>query len=81
MESIALAESLGLVLPSPLYLLGAVLFGLVGLVAFRQGRRQGAARLKWLGLVLMFYPYAVTQTWALYVLGAALCLCFWRWRV
>jgi len=80
METIALAESLGFSLPSPLYLLGAVLFGLIGLAAFRLGRRHSVPRLKWLGFVLMFYPYAVAQTWALYLVGAALCLCFWLWR-
>ena len=79
METINALESLGFTLPSPAYLIGAVLFGLIGIAAFRIGRRQQRPPLKWLGLVLMFYPYLVSQTWALYLVGAVLCLLLWRW--
>ena len=64
---------LGLELPSPAYILGAILFGLVGFAAWRFGRRRDRRVTKWLGVALMFYPYLVSQTWALYAVGVALC--------
>lgn len=66
-------ESLGLVLPSPAYLLGAIVFGIIGYVAFRRGRKKSSAMLTWAGVALMLYPYAVSQTWLLWILGIALC--------
>lgn len=58
-------EATGLVLPSPAYLIGASLLGLIGNVAFRRGRRAGTASLTWAGMALMLYPYSVGQTWLL----------------
>ena len=71
-NSLAL-QSLGISLPSPAYIFGAVLFGLIGFAAYRYGKRTGLRRTRWLGVALMLYPYAIAQTWVLYVLGAALC--------
>jgi len=31
----------------------------------------------WVGLALMLYPYAVWQTWLLYVVGAGLSIAAW----
>jgi hypothetical protein len=73
MDELKNLESLGLVFPSPAYLVGAILFGIVGYVAFRRGRKTSTAALTWTGVALMGYPYAVTQTWLLWVVGAALC--------
>lgn len=67
-------QSLGIELPSPLYMLGAALFGLVGIAAYRHGKRVDRQRTRWLGVALMFYPYAIAQTWLLYLVGAVLCL-------
>jgi hypothetical protein len=67
-------RSFGLEIPSPLYIAGAILFGIVGLVAWRHGRKQELARPKWIGLALMLYPYVVPQTWLMYLVGAALCV-------
>lgn len=73
-------ESLGLVLPTPAYLLGAILFGIAGYVAWRRGRNMNNPMLKWTGLALMLYPYAVAQTWLLFVFGIALCFwVYWNW--
>ncbi len=66
-------ESLGLVLPSPAYIFGAILFGIIGYFAFRRGRKTSHATLTWGGVVLMLYPYAVSTTWLLWVVGIALC--------
>ncbi|SDE63181.1 hypothetical protein SAMN05444679_12690 [Variovorax sp. CF079] len=51
-----------------------MLFGLIGFVAYRYGKRAGRQRSKWLGVALMLYPCAIAQTWLLYVVGAALCV-------
>ena len=56
------------------YLFGAIVFGLIGLAAFRFGRKRGRRRTLWLGVGLMVYPYAISRTWLLYAVGAALCL-------
>ena len=73
MSELEALQSLGLQLPSPAYLLGAIVFGLAGLAAFRSGRRSGRRLTLWSGVTLMVYPYAVSQTWLLYAVGAALC--------
>ncbi|WP_298932853.1 hypothetical protein [uncultured Ramlibacter sp.] len=73
MDALRQLQSAGFSLPSPTYIFGALLFGLVGWVAWRHGKRSQRATPKWLGLALMLYPYAVPQTWAMYLVGAALC--------
>ena len=80
MENIAALQALGLELPSPAYIFGAILFGLIGLVAFRRGRKSGSRSALWLGVALMVYPYAVSRTWLLYVVGIALSTAAFFWR-
>lgn len=63
--------ALGIELPTPAYLAGALLFGLVGWVAWRRGRKLKRPSLTWTGVALMFYPYLVPQTWLVWVIGAA----------
>ena len=77
MDELKTLQGLGLELPSPAYLIGAVLFGIVGLIAFRLGRKGDKPRTLWIGVVLMFYPYAVSNTWALWAIGCALCAGLW----
>jgi uncharacterized membrane protein YdcZ (DUF606 family) len=62
----------GLELPSPAFIAGAILFGIVGMVGWSHGRRRKLARPKWIGVALMFYPYATPQTWLLYLVGVGL---------
>jgi uncharacterized membrane protein YdcZ (DUF606 family) len=66
-------QLLGVQMPTPLYLAGLLLFGLVGAVGWRHGRKTERPTPKWLGLGLMLYPYATPQTWLLYLVGTALC--------
>ncbi len=73
MNDLKSLESLGLVLPTPAYIAGAILFGIIGILAFRRGRRLSRATLIWGGVALMFYPYAISQTWLLWLVGFALC--------
>lgn len=80
MNELAALEALGLTLPSPWAIAGAVLFGLIGLVAWRRGRKNKQSVLFWLGLALMFYPYAVSETGLLWGVGGALTgLVVWKW--
>jgi hypothetical protein len=71
-------KAMGLELPSPAYLIGAILFGLVGMAAFAIGRKRQRQRTLWLGVALMFYPYLVSRTWLMYLVGLVLCAAlFW----
>jgi hypothetical protein len=73
MNDLSSLQSLGFEWPSPAYLTGALLFGILGFVAYRAGKKQGKPRTRWLGLALMLYPYLVSNTWVLWAAGAALC--------
>ncbi len=80
MDELNTLGSLGLALPSPAYLMGAILFGLVGFVAYRFGKKTERPYPKWIGVALMFYPYAVSRTWALYAVGTGLCAALYFFR-
>jgi hypothetical protein len=77
MDNLSALQALGLELPSPAYILGALVFGLIGMAAFRLGRRRERPRTLWMGVALMVYPYAVSRTWLLYAVGALLCAGLW----
>ena len=81
MDTLAQLQSMGITLPSPAYLFGAVLFGMLGYSAWRRGRALGRASLTWGGVALMVYPYAVENTVLLWLVGAGLCAwLFSRWK-
>jgi hypothetical protein len=61
-------------LPSAPYILGSSLFGIIGFVAFRRGRKLVRSELTWAGVAMMVYPYAVSETWLLWLIGAVLCV-------
>ena len=70
----------GFTLPSPIYILGVVAFGIAGLIAYGGGKRNGRPRERWLGVALMFYPYAIGGTALLYAIGVGLCIAAWAAR-
>ncbi len=74
MNELSQLQSMGFILPSPAYLLGAILFGLVGLVGYRRGRATLSNQLTWISVALMVYPNAVSETWMLWAVGVLLCL-------
>jgi len=74
MDELKNLEALGLTLPSAAYIFGAILFGIVGYVAFRRGRKTSRLALTLTGIALMVYPYAIAQTWLLWSVGVALCV-------
>ena len=57
MDELKILQSLGFVLPTPAYIAGAILFGIVGYVAYRRGRITTRPVLTWSGVALMLYPY------------------------
>jgi hypothetical protein len=73
MDTVSQLQAMGLTLPSPAYIFGVLLFSLLGMAAWMVGKRKQKATTKWLGVALMFYPYAVSQTALLYLVGVALC--------
>jgi len=65
---------------SPAALIGSLLFGAIGFVAFAYGRKMALWKPTVLGVVLMAYPYLVPETWLIYVIGCALCLGLYIFR-
>jgi len=62
-------------LPTPAYIFGAILFGIIGFVAYRFGKKTERTKTKWLGVILMLYPYATgSDTHLLYLVGLVLCI-------
>lgn len=80
LQTVNALQSMGLSLPSPAYLMGSVVFSLIGWVAYRQGKQRESKWTRWLGVILMVYPYAVSDTKLLYAIGAALCLAIYATR-
>ncbi len=79
-DGLEVLGELGFTWPSPAYIVGAILFGLVGLCAYYYGKRHERPATRWLGVALMLYPYIVPRTWALYAIGAALSAAAWFYR-
>ena len=60
-------------MPSPAALFASLLFGLIGMVVFRHGKREVLIAPMLIGLALMLFPYLVTETWQIYAIGGLLC--------
>jgi hypothetical protein len=73
MDDLQALASLGFTLPSPAYLFGAIVFGIIGYAGYRYGKRAAIPTTKWIGIALMLYPYVISETWLLYALGIGLC--------
>ena len=73
MDALNLAQSLGLTLASPAYFAGSLGFSIAGWLAWRNGKTTERPRVRWLGLALMVYPFGVSSTLWLYLIGAGLC--------
>jgi hypothetical protein len=59
---------------SPATILIAVVFSIVGYIAFRRGKREGEPRPLFLGIALMAYGYFVSNAWVSLGIGALLTL-------
>ncbi len=72
---------LGLVSNQTAFIAGIVVFLVIGLLAFRRGKQTKRAEFTWIGLALMVFPYAVSQAWLLWSIGATLIvLLAVRWK-
>ena len=52
MDSLTTLQAMGLTLPSPAYIFGAIVFGLIGFVAYRRGKAAERKVTLWLGVAL-----------------------------
>ena len=73
MDPTTLIHAAGPHLPSPGYLFGMLMFSLIGYVAFRHGRRSERKSAIGIGVALMLFPYVISSTLWLYVVGGLLC--------
>ncbi len=60
-------------MPTPAALLASLLFGAFGLAAFVYGKKAALFKPMMIGAALMVYPFFVSQTWLLYLIGGVLC--------
>ena len=68
-------------LPTPAYIFGAIVFGIIGFVAYRFGKKTERNKTKWLGVVMMLYPYVTgSDTRLLYAVGIILCVAIYFYR-
>ena len=56
------------------------IFGAIGFVAFVYGKRMTKWRTMTIGIVLMAYPYFISVTWVMYVIGIILTAALYFWR-
>lgn len=61
-------------------LLWGVLFSSIGLGYFIYGKKQRSIPALICGILLMMYPYFVSNTWVLVIVGAVLTAVPWYWR-
>lgn len=61
-------------------IVGGILFGGIGFVAFMYGKKNAEWRPMVLGISLMVYPYFVRGTLLLYLAGIALSAALYFWR-
>lgn len=67
-------------MPTPGSLFGAILFGAIGMGAFVHGKRVASAPVMLIAVLLMVYPYFVSEAWLVYALGALLCYGLYLFR-
>ncbi|MBF0478847.1 MAG: hypothetical protein HQL26_05135 [Candidatus Omnitrophica bacterium] len=57
-----------------------IIFGGVGFVAFVYGKKNGYWRKMLLGVALSIYPYFISVSWEIYLIGLALCAALYFWQ-
>ncbi|MCX5715154.1 MAG: hypothetical protein NT033_10265 [Candidatus Omnitrophica bacterium] len=57
-----------------------IIFGLIGFAAFLYGKKSQTLRPILIGLALMMYPYFISGTFFLYLVGIALTAALYFWR-
>jgi hypothetical protein len=64
----------------PVRIIGYILFGGIGFVAFSYGKKSALFRPMIIGLALMLYPYFVPGTLGIYLIGIVLTAALYFWR-
>jgi hypothetical protein len=59
-------------MPDPADLFGSLLFGIIGMAAVIYGKKSAEWKPMLIGVALMAFPYLVSRTWVLYLIGSAL---------
>lgn len=67
-------------MPEPSSLFAMILFGSIGMGAFVYGKSTSAFTPIVIGIILMVYPYFVSGTMMMYLIGAALCFLLYVMR-
>ena len=80
MDELKTLESLGFTMPSPAYIIGALFFSIIGYAGYRYGKKSEHSTPLWIGVALMLYPYAISETWLMYAVGCALCVALYVYR-
>jgi hypothetical protein len=57
-----------------------VIFGLIGTAAFIYGKNTVRIPYMLIGIVLMIYPFFISQIWLLYAIGITLCIGLYFFR-
>ena len=70
----------GFQLPEPLALMGMVMFSLLGMWAFKEGRREANIKQLLLGIALAGYSYFTPETWQVWLVGAVLTVAVFKVR-
>lgn len=59
-------------------ILTGIFFGIIGIAAWRYGRKQASARHMLLGVALILFSYFFEKVWVLFLVGVGLTgLLFW----
>ncbi len=61
-------------------IIAAILFGAVGFIAFAYGKKMSSWKPMAIGILLMVYPYFVSNTMATYLIGLGLCAALYFFR-
>ena len=61
-------------------LIGGFIFGIIGLYAFNHGRKERNYKPVVIGLVLMVYPYFVSNVMLMYGIGIGITSLLYFWR-
>ncbi len=61
-------------MPSPEAIFAIIVFSIIGLAAFRAGKRDAEWKPMVIGMVLMLFPYFISDALWLWVIGGALTL-------
>ncbi len=58
---------------TPSGIISSLLFGVIGMYVFKQGRKRLSFKITFLGIAMMVYPYFTKGPWGDWGVGFALC--------